>query len=331
MTLESYNNLASYSIDVIIPLYNCQKFIIDAIQSVESQTIGPAKIIVVNDGSTDNSLEVVNQYKSSIPIQVINKLNGGVSSARNTGIQASTAEFIAFLDADDEWVPDKLEQQLKVFIAQPCGVIGAVFSRFILIDENGHEVRQKTPFRIDPNIRKNARSILVQANVVGSPSAVMVRRTCLDVVGYFDEKLAGGEDCDLWLRIAEISTIDYVDKELVRIRKHNHNAQNDSGLMFRNQMFFCNKWAPQVNNRYLLRRWGRSLLVQLITKLPSTDNLRIARQILSKETKKRLFSVGFLKFRFYKMGLIFSVMQSIFLVFIKLIRYNLKKMRVIKV
>jgi len=293
---------------------------------VEIQTIKPATIIIVNDGSTDGSLSIVRGYQSTIPLMIIDKPNGGVSSARNAGIANSSSEFIAFLDADDEWVPHKLESMLKVFCASHNASVGAVFSRFILIDENGNLLPQKHTFKIDPKIRRQALGILLEENAVGSPSAVMVRRKCLDIVGHFDETLAGGEDSDLWLRIAEVARFDYVDEALVRIRKHSSNAQNNSSLMFKNQMFFYNKWVQVVNDRKLLRRWGRNLLVQLIIQLPNTAKIKLSMRLLSPVAKKKLFSIGLFKMNFCVIGFMVSLLHSFYLVFLKAIRYLTRRL-----
>ena len=102
-------------IDVVIPVYNGQDFIIQAIKSIENQTYQPNKILIVDDGSTDDTAKLILSHQSSIPIQCIQKENGGLSSARNKGILSSTSQYIAFLDADDVWYPNKLQEQIKIF------------------------------------------------------------------------------------------------------------------------------------------------------------------------------------------------------------------------
>jgi len=104
-------NNANSKIDVAIPVYNGENFILQALESVACQTLLPNKIIIIDDGSTDNTNKLISDYakNSKLNIKIIKKENGGLSSARNTGIKESDAEFIAFLDADDLWLPDKLK------------------------------------------------------------------------------------------------------------------------------------------------------------------------------------------------------------------------------
>ena len=129
-------------IDIVIPAYNGEEFIESAIISVMRQTVSPAKLIVVNDGSTDGTATKVKQIfsqQSHLPIRLVlcEQENRGLSAARNAGIRESDSEFIAFLDADDEWLPNKLEKQYQVFNESEFKNLGVVFCNFELIDIYG--------------------------------------------------------------------------------------------------------------------------------------------------------------------------------------------------
>jgi len=181
-------------VSVIIPNYNYADFLEQSIQSVFFQTYKNIECIVVNDGSTDNSIEILNQLKEKkFPkLIVIDKVNGGLSSARNSGIQKSTGELIAFLDADDIWAPGKLENQINIF-DQNCPDI--VFSNYQFF--NGEEYFDHneniffSPTLID-FIRKNP--------ILGSSSSIILKREVIDKIGEFDLSLRSLEDLDYWFR-----------------------------------------------------------------------------------------------------------------------------------
>ena len=122
------------SIDVIIPAYNASKYIAETIESVLAQTLLPNKIIIVDDGSTDDTVEIVEKFYFDL-IEVISIPNGGVSQARNVGIHASNADYIAFLDADDLWEPEKLSAQAQALELHPHKK--AVYSYAIMVNELG--------------------------------------------------------------------------------------------------------------------------------------------------------------------------------------------------
>ncbi len=147
-----------------------------------------------------------------------------MSHARNLGLRASRASFVAFLDADDVWDPAKLERQMALF-AEDRPRLGFVHCAYRLIDDEGRPVTDH-PI-LEPRQRGNIFSaLLAQGNIVsGSGSAVLVRRSFLDLVGGFDERLYFGEDWDLWIRLAAVSEIDFAPERLVAIRVHERSAQ----------------------------------------------------------------------------------------------------------
>jgi glycosyltransferase involved in cell wall biosynthesis len=158
-------------------------------------------------------------------ITYIKKKNGGVSGARNAGIAAATSGYIAFLDADDIWMPEKLEKQLRVMMSDAN--VGLVYGHHYIIDEDGV---------IQGNLRHTIKGAvfdkLVSGNFIsGSASMVLLRRDILDKSGYFREDFVNGEDWDLWLRISKLCLIDYVPEILASIRTHPAGAQQNAKKM----------------------------------------------------------------------------------------------------
>lgn len=213
-------------IDVVIPLHNDKKFIGLAIQSVLSQTLAVNKLFIVNDRSTDGSVDVVNAYRE-VDSRVVLLENSGFerSAARNTGIKASTAEYIAFLDSDDFWHPEKIERQISLIKEKPINEL--VYSNYLMIDEFGQY--QSNSVVLAAYLRGSIfKELLLENKISGSASAVLCKRSLFEKVGYFDESLRYGEDWDMWLRLARVTNFDYVDGDMVYIRARTLRASRDN-------------------------------------------------------------------------------------------------------
>ncbi|WP_300666951.1 glycosyltransferase [Desulfoluna sp.] len=180
-------------ISVIIPTYNRAWALEAAVDSVLAQNYPEVELIVVDDGSTDETPALLARYGDAL--RVLTLENGGVSRARNHGIAAATGTFIAFLDSDDRWLPEKLSEQVDFFRQNPEALICQTEELWI---RNGK--------RVNPcKHHKKPSGDIFEASLhlcLVSPSAVMMKRTLLDEVGLFDESLPACEDYDLWLRIA---------------------------------------------------------------------------------------------------------------------------------
>jgi glycosyltransferase involved in cell wall biosynthesis len=180
-------------ISVIIPTFNRAQKVLRAISSVLSQTFEDFEVIVIDDGSVDETTDVLVQFKDRITL-ITHSENLGVSAARNSGIKASRSPLIAFLDSDDYWLPEKLDTQVRYFRENPDAVAC-----------QPEEIWVRNGVRVNPWKKhiKPSGDIFEQSLklCVVSPSAVMVRRDLLDEVGLFDEDLPVCEDYDLWLRI----------------------------------------------------------------------------------------------------------------------------------
>lgn len=244
----------THTIDVVIPAYNASLFIVKTLRSVATQTVLPTRIIVVDDGSTDDTVKIVNYFYQNNPnldIVCIQQKNAGPSAARNNGIRATKAEYVAFIDADDEWKPTKLEKQLSLYEGNPK--LGLVYCDFGLIDIMSNDIENRG-FELNPNIRGTVEKELRKGNfIAGSASAVLIPKKVIDEIGYFDETLLGAEDWDYWLRLSNKYCIDFVNEKLVSIRKHLDNSQKNEARMLLGEIRYATKWIN--NKKYPLLNW----------------------------------------------------------------------------
>jgi glycosyltransferase involved in cell wall biosynthesis len=238
-------------IDVVVPALNAEKYIENALRSIQQQTRPAARIIIADDGSTDGTARIVESLMRSDDRIILLKLfHAGVSAARNAGVLASSAPFVAFLDADDIWLPDKLERQMEAFERSGPDT-GFVHSSYFLINADGARLAVQHVFL--PRLRGDIFLPLLQDGYVlsGSASSVLVRRDVLDKAGHFDERLFHGEDWDLWIRLARISRADFTPEAVVGIRVHDQSAQRRArpgreAEFFHQQLLIYAKWEPQL-------------------------------------------------------------------------------------
>lgn len=221
---------ASYSkshepalVSVVIPAYNCANYIAETLESVIQQEYPNLEVLVVDDGSTDHTKEVVANVKSNRVKYVYQQNSGGPSGPRNTGIQHAQGKYVAFLDSDDIMLPGKIQRAVDLLDREPH--LGLVFADFVKFDEvNGlhagafldtYEYFRKTPKRTVGESQyviqaEAAYDALIVENYIGT-SGVVVPRAVLAGVGPFDIRLRGPEDYDLWLRIAYAYDIGFID------------------------------------------------------------------------------------------------------------------------
>lgn len=229
---EKEDNTITGSIEVVIPVFNGERFIRDALASVVCQSYPPDRIIVVNDGSTDNTENIVMSFPSRVSLSCISKSNGGLSSARNAGIVVCKSEYIAFLDCDDIWEPDKLEKQIALFCRCQHKSLGVVHCDVVGINADGKPCRSSAVSHSTETYRGRIFERLLNANIAGSGSAVLVKRECFETIGLFDESLALCEDWDMWLRMADRYEFDFVNEGLVKIRQHQSSlSANTDGMI----------------------------------------------------------------------------------------------------
>lgn len=208
-------------VSVVIPAYNAAWCVGRAIDSVLAQDFRDYELIVVDDGSTDDTPAVLASYGDRI--RVVRKPNGGMSSARNAGISEARGEFIAFLDADDWWLPGKLAKQASLHQARP--EIGFSSTTARVQDEAGCLLNMWT-------CEADESPILYQlfesnAGIPGGSSALMVRRELLGQTGGYDETLGGVEDGDLWMRLAAVSGYACIEEPLVVVLRRSGSVSRD--------------------------------------------------------------------------------------------------------
>jgi glycosyltransferase involved in cell wall biosynthesis len=199
------------TVSVVMAAKNYAQFLPAAVDSVLAQTMPSWELIIVDDGSTDATPAAVLPYLVDSRIRCVRSDQLGQSRAKNLGAALSRGEFIAYLDADDVWLPTKLEKQLAILQAKPQ--VGVCFSRRMLIDERG----QILPNRDRPPVRGQVLDKIFLQNFVCF-SSVMLRREVFDRVGRFDPEWDLSIDYDLWLRVARHFEFDFVDEELVQYR-----------------------------------------------------------------------------------------------------------------
>lgn len=221
MHSESGNPLIS----VIMPAFNAEDHIAEALASVYAQSVQDVEIIVINDGSTDGTAELV---RRDFPdVRVISTSNGGVARARNRGIAEARGEFVAFLDADDIWLPGKLEAQLNRF--REHDRVMMVFTESRTFDASG--IRANPFSKRDMLMKGDLVKCIFLHSFVGTPT-VMVRRTVFSDVGVFEEDLVAAEDDNLWMRIAERHEVELIDDVLVHVRLRPGSITSDPSRLF---------------------------------------------------------------------------------------------------
>ncbi len=211
-------------ISVIIPAYNAEKTILETIKSLQKQTFSNFELIVVNDGSTDKTLELLSKIEEP-RLRVFSYENGGLPVARNRGIAHAVGEYITFIDADDLWTPDKLELQLAALQQSPES--GVAYSWTAFIDEKGKFLYAGKP----PYFEGNVYPQLLVVNFVASGSNILVRRKFIEFVGSFDPSLKSAEDWDYNIRLAAQCPFVVVSKYQILYRKSSQTMSSKVDVM----------------------------------------------------------------------------------------------------
>lgn len=213
-------------VSVVIPSYERAGFIGRAIESVLAQTYQDFEILVVDDGSADGTRDVVSSFRDERIRYVRHEENKGAAAARNTGISDAKGEYIAFLDSDDEWMPEKLEKQIKLF-SMSSDRVGVIYCGYISLMGKTHgSVTQRVP-----TVRGDAKIDTLRYCVVGCGSLPVVRKECFCGAGCFDENinLQSLEDWDFWIRVAKLYEFDFVPEVLVK--RYLHGQQLTTGVL----------------------------------------------------------------------------------------------------
>ena len=220
-------------VSIVVPAYNYARYLPFAVESARNQDYPNVEVVVIDDGSTDDTAEVMKQFGS--PVRYIHQENAGLSAARNSGIREASNDFILFLDADDELLPGMLRQMMEAFQGLESGY-GMMGCDRILIDADGKKIATPTPS--EPEGEVSAEDILMRTRF--SPTGALCRKEVFDKVGNFDTTLRSTEDRDMWIRIAEQYRVYYLDRELIHIRKHGSNMSSNAARQSANMVVVLN-------------------------------------------------------------------------------------------
>jgi glycosyltransferase involved in cell wall biosynthesis len=252
-------------VSVIIPTFNRHDLICETIDSVLRQTLRGSEIVVVDDGSTDDTREIL-LSRFGQRIKYVYQENRGRSAARNRGISESSGEYILFLDSDDLLLPQALELLSSYLDAHAA--VGVVYSDGYYCDENGESIARISETR--PPLRgESMLESLVLSNVIVAPHSAMLRRGCLGGLDYpyFDEDLSGPEDADLWIRLAHSGCVfEYLDELTCKYRMHGGNTYSAQSEGLRRAIQSCGAcWRKVLNSVYFpsLSSWTQRTFLRM--------------------------------------------------------------------
>lgn len=247
-------------VSVIIPSYNRAFSIGRAIQSVLDQTYKNLELIIVDDGSTDNTEEVVKDFKNPQIRYIKHKQNKGGGAARNTGIKSAKGEFIAFLDSDDQWLPSKVRKQLDIFQNSPEQT-GVVFCGVYYVDYKSGKIIDT----IEPDYRGDILDVILNRGSGPSLPAAVVKRECFNKAGLFDERFPSYQDADLWVRIAKLYQFDYAKECLVKFSRNHKQISTDEEARITGRELFLDKYSnllPRLTKSKLHYMIGNAYCLQ---------------------------------------------------------------------
>ena len=215
-------------VSVIIPVYNGEKYIAESLQCVFQQSYNPIEVIIVDDGSTDNSIQII--YEIPGEKKIITQQNKDVSDARNSGIKNANGEYIAFLDQDDLWDKTKLEKQIQIFLKDPN--VDLVLTDLSKFNDEGREWHPKDRHKASSRLNnRNLFENLIRKNVL-MPSAVMVKKSSIKRAGFFDSNFKTCGDYEMWLRMAALGMkFKYLPEPLTFYRQHGENTSKKIEIM----------------------------------------------------------------------------------------------------
>lgn len=251
-------------VSVVIPVYNGERFLRESLESVFAQTYQDYEIVCVDDGSKDTSLAILNEYRDRI--KVVQQANTGQAGARNAGAKTGTGKYLAFLDQDDRWYPQKLERQVAVMEANPEAVM--VHCDKDWIDETG----QITQRSVVSATRRSVPKGLTMTRLFGwdpciYPSTILIRQAAFDRIGGFDPEIRSyGEDIDLMLRLRQEGLFIFLEECGTQYRKHSTNFSGSGS----DAMFRCSeKFFLKLKSRYVGDKRKQTLLDRFLAQVYS--------------------------------------------------------------
>jgi glycosyltransferase involved in cell wall biosynthesis len=276
--------LPNLPVTVLMTAYNCGMYIEKSINSILNQTYQNFELIIVNDGSKDNSLNVVNSISDS-RITLINKTNGGVSSARNVGIKTAKGKYISLLDADDMWDVNYLVVMKKLIEDFP----EASFYGCQFYCKNGNDIKISNQVHDQRGYIDNYFKAQIKAPVVWS-SSVIIKKECFEQIGFFNTKLLRGEDLEMWVRLARNYKLAF---EPVPLSYYMIDARNRACYT-----------TPPLENRYLQYK---------LNKLPYYERkyfLKLAKDVIIELLFKKKFKEVFYLIGKFKLFIMYMIFES---------------------
>jgi len=225
---------------VVIPCFNQAHYLGEAIESALSQTLPPSEVVVIDDGSEDNSYEVAGRYDE---VQRTRQQNSGVAAARNVGWKRTSAEYLVFLDADDRLVPEALELGIEALQRRPQVAFVAGFSRDI-----GGDGHAKGGSR-QPLVSQDHYLRLLEDCFIWSGSSIVYRRSALEAVGGFDESLDAADDYELYMRLARRFPVFCHGGVVTDYRRHGTNTTRDAAIVLTSQLEVQSRQRREVRDR----------------------------------------------------------------------------------
>lgn len=207
-------------VSIIIPTYNRSDILCRAVRSIISQTYDDFELIIIDDASTDDTPNAIGAIDDNRIIYHRKIKNEGGARARNTGMALASGDYIAFLDSDDEWMPEKLEKQVSLMERSEAFV---TYTGFIIWNDKTKEVIEER----HPKWSGDILDELLKWNCVGTTSTIMVRRECFETVGGFDENMPQSQDWEMWIRLAKEYRFDYIEEMLCRYYVHSGSQITD--------------------------------------------------------------------------------------------------------
>jgi glycosyltransferase involved in cell wall biosynthesis len=223
-------------VSVVIPCFNHARYLGEAIDSVLSQRCDRLEVVVVNDGSTDDTASVA----ASFPVRLVSQTNQGLAAARNTGLAANAHEYVLFLDADDRLVPGAIEYQRTLLDSHPTWAFVSGEHRYI--DEQGQVCEEWS----GPGVSNDHYKAMLRKNYIGCCDAVMFRREALQAVGGFDTAFRACEDYDLYLRLTRAYPVGTHSRLIADYRRYSSSMSGDPGRMLRWALRALGKQRPLV-------------------------------------------------------------------------------------
>lgn len=263
MNMGGLRTSVGRGVSVVIPTYNLAPFLPGAVASVREQGWPDVEIIIVDDGSTDDTPEVLERLARERGVRWFRQENAGASSARNRGILEARKEWVAFLDADDFWLAGKLAVQFEALERNPSARFS--FAEQRLRFEDGSEVDQNSRITDTPLLPQ-----LLVGNLFATPTAI-VRRDCFDEVGLFDTSLRTGEDWDMWMRLAAHYEAARVARPLVTVRAASYmkfpvEVMENCTLLVLERLFACKHvaraWPDVMRKREAVYAWHYAVLAR---------------------------------------------------------------------